>query len=477
VPLVCLRLAYQIIRRIYLIKSNNVTVFAYMPISRIMNIQVGQQTIFALASGVGKAGIAVFRISGPSAKIALSVLAKKEKMVPRRATRVRLIDPVSEELLDEALAIYFPGPSSFTGEDVVELHVHGGRAVIAGITEALNSIQGVRIAEAGEFTRRAFDNDKLDLTAAEGLADLINAETAAQMRQAQRQLRGDLGIIYDDWRKRLLKATALFEAEIDFSDEDLPPGLKEQVVEQVREIKKEITNHLDDNGQGQVLREGLHIAIVGPPNAGKSSLLNRLSRRDVAIVSEKAGTTRDVIEVYLELGGYPVIIADTAGLRVSGDELESEGVRRAEERAGHADLKLAVFDGAVWPEKDAKTAAIVDKNTLVVINKSDLMDHTKKEHLAISSKTGVGLEGLLNLLQKEVLDRCHSGASPALTRTRHRSALIDCGESLGRFQCAVEAELKAEDLRLAGRALGRITGRVDVEDVLDVIFSEFCIGK
>ena len=448
-----------------------------MPISMIMDIQVVEQTIFALASGVGKAGVAVFRISGSSAKMALSVLAPKKILAPRRATRVRLIDPVSEEVLDEALAIYFPGPASFTGEDVVELHVHGGRAVIAGITEALNSIQDVRIAEAGEFTRRAFDNDKLDLTAAEGLADLINAETAAQRRQAQRQLRGDLGIIYDDWRKRLLKATALFEAEIDFSDEDLPTDLKERVVEQVSEIKSEIINHLDDNGQGQVLREGLHIAIVGPPNAGKSSLLNRLSRRDVAIVSEKAGTTRDVIEVYLELGGYPVIIADTAGLRVSGDELESEGVRRAEERAGHADLKLAVFDGAVWPEKDAKTAAIVDKNTLVVINKSDLMDHTKKEHLAISSKTGVGLEGLLNLLQKEVLDRCHSGASPALTRTRHRSALIDCGESLGRFQCAVETELKAEDLRLAGRALGRITGRVDVEDVLDVIFSEFCIGK
>jgi tRNA modification GTPase len=448
-----------------------------MPISMTMNIQVVGQTIFALASGAGKAGIAVFRVSGPSAKMALNVLASETVMAPRRATRVRLIDPVSEELLDEALAIYFPGPASFTGEDVVELHVHGGRAVIAGITDALNSIRGVRMAEAGEFTRRAFDNDKLDLTAAEGLADLINAETAAQRRQAQRQLRGDLGIIYDDWRKRLLKATALFEAEIDFSDEDLPPGLKELVVEQVRVINNEIANHLDDNGQGQILREGLHIAIVGPPNAGKSSLLNRLSRRDVAIVSEKAGTTRDVIEVYLELGGYPVIIADTAGLRVSGDDLETEGVRRAEERASHADLKLAVFDGAVWPEKDAKTETIIDENTLVVINKSDLMDQTKKEHLVISSKTGDGLEGLLDLLKKEVFDRCHAGASPALTRTRHRSALNDCCKSLGRFEVALETELKAEDLRLAGRALGRITGRVDVEEVLDVIFSEFCIGK
>jgi tRNA modification GTPase len=217
--------------------------------------------------------------------------------------------------------------------------------------------------------------------------------------------------------------------------------------------------------------------IVGPPNAGKSSLLNRLSRRDVAIVSEKAGTTRDVIEVYLELEGYPVILADTAGLRVAEDELESEGVRRAEERASHADLKLVVFDGEVWPEKDAKTAGIIDKNTLVIINKSDLMDHTKNEHLAISTKTGHGLEDLLDVLKKEVFDRCHVGASPALTRTRHRSALSDCCNSLGRFQVAPETELKAEDLRLAVRALGRITGRVDVEEVLGVIFSEFCIGK
>jgi tRNA modification GTPase len=436
-----------------------------------------EQTIFALASGLGKAGIAVFRISGRSAKNAYEILSRETISEPRRVARVRLYDPRSNEVLDYGLAIYFAAPASFTGEDVVELHVHGGRAVIAGITEALNSMQDIRIAEAGEFTRRAFDNDKLDLTAAEGLADLINAETSAQRRQAQRQLRGELGIIYDDWRERLLKATALFEAEIDFSDEDLPPGLKKLVGEQVDEINNEISEHLDDNGQGQILRDGLYIVIVGPPNAGKSSLLNRLSRRDVAIVSEKAGTTRDVIEVYLELEGYPVILADTAGLRVAEDELESEGVRRAEERASHADLKLVVFDGEVWPEKDAKTAGIIDKNTLVIINKSDLMDHTKNEHLAISSKTGHGLEDLLDVLKKEVFDRCHVGASPALTRTRHRSALSDCCNSLGRFQVAPETELKAEDLRLAVRALGRITGRVDVEEVLGVIFSEFCIGK
>lgn len=442
-----------------------------------MNNQSDDQTIFALASGAGKAGIAVFRLSGPAAGEALRVLSHKQLPEPRRATRVHLLDPKTKDILDDGLAIYFPGPASFTGEDVVELHVHGGRAVIAGLTEALAGIQGVRLAEAGEFTRRAFDHGKLDLTAAEGLADLINAETAAQRRQAQRQLQGDLGQIYDDWRERLLKAIALFEAEIDFSDEDLPPGLHAQVAAEIAEITEEITDHLDDKGQGQVLRDGLYITIIGPPNAGKSSLLNRLSRRDVAIVSEKAGTTRDVIEVHLELEGYPVILADTAGLREATEEIESEGVRRAIERAEQADLKLAVFDGAIWPEKDAHTLELIDDETLVVINKSDLFKTNGSEYLAISAETGDGFDVLLEVLKRKVEERCHLSASPALTRTRHRAALEECLTNLERFPTSSETELKAEDLRLAARALGRITGRVDVEEVLDIIFKEFCIGK
>ncbi len=442
-----------------------------------MNIQSDDQTIFALASGAGKAGIAVFRLSGPSATEALRTLSKKQLPEPRRATRVQLIDPKTKDLLDDGLALYFPGPASFTGEDVVELHVHGGRAVISGITDALAGIKGVRLAEAGEFTRRAFDHGKFDLTAAEGLADLINAETAAQRRQAQRQLHGELGAIYDDWRERLLKAIALFEAEIDFSDEDLPPGLHEQVAAQISEISEDIADHLDDKGQGQILRDGLYITIIGPPNAGKSSLLNRLSRRDVAIVSEKAGTTRDVIEVHLELDGYPVILADTAGLREAADEIESEGVRRAQERAHHADLKLAVLDGASWPEKDLQTVGLIDENTVVVINKSDLLSESETEYFAISAETGAGFDVLLEVLKKEVAEKCHLSASPALTRTRHRTALEDCLANLQRFPTSPETELKAEDLRLAARALGRITGRVDVEEVLDIIFREFCIGK
>ena len=442
-----------------------------------MNNLSDEQTIFALASGVGKAGIAVFRISGSSATDTLRRLTKKELPEPRRATRVQLLDTKSKDILDHGLAVYFPGPASFTGEDVIELHVHGGRAVIAGITDALEKLDDVRLAEAGEFTRRAFENGKLDLTAAEGLADLINAETAAQRRQAQRQLQGDLGLIYDDWRERLLKAIALFEAEIDFSDEDLPPGLQEQVAQQIADLTGEISAHLDDSGQGEILRHGLYITIIGPPNAGKSSLLNRLSKRDVAIVSETAGTTRDVIEVHLELEGYPVILADTAGLRDVADGIESESVRRARERAEIADLKLAVFDGTLWPDQDLHTGELIDDDTLVVINKSDLFEGSDFDYLAISAETGDGFEILLEKLKKEVEQRCHLSASPALTRTRHRVALERCLQNLTRFPEATETELKAEDLRQATRALGRITGRVDVEEILDKIFEEFCIGK
>lgn len=453
------------------------TDFFVLLISRLMdNLQV-DQTIFALASGAGKAGIAVFRISGPSAADALRLISKKQLFEPRHATRIQLTDPKSGDLLDESLAIFFPEPASFTGEDVVELHVHGGRAVIAGVTDVLADIKDVRLAEAGEFTRRAFEHGKFDLTAAEGLADLINAETTAQRKQAQRQLHGVLGVIYDDWRGRLLKAIALIEAEIDFSDEDLPQGLHGQAAKEIGSIIGEVSDHLDDNGQGQVLRDGIYITIIGAPNAGKSSLLNILSQRDAAIVSEKAGTTRDVIEVHLELNGYPLILADTAGLREVADDIESEGVRRAEERAQHADLKLAVFDGGVWPEKDFKTLQLIDKNTVVVINKSDLLKESSSEFIPVSAKTGDGLDVLLEVLKKEVAERCHLSAAPALTRTRHRTALEECLANLQRFSTTLETELNAENLRLGARALGRITGRVDVEEVLDIIFREFCIGK
>lgn len=464
-------------------------------------------TIYALASAPGVAGIAVIRMSGPGAGKALEALTgqKAAPAAPRHARRVRIIDPNTSGPIDDGLALWFPGPASFTGEDVAELHVHGGHAVVQGVLEALGSIGGLRMAEAGEFTRRAFENGKMDLTAAEGLADLVAAETAAQRTQALRQLEGELGRMYESWRERLLAALAHREANIDFSDEDLPAGIAAAADAELAGIEREIAGHLADKRRGERLRSGLLIAIIGPPNAGKSSLLNLLARRDAAIVAASAGTTRDVIEVHLDLGGFPVIVADTAGLRDvngtdGGDAVEAEGIRRARLKAKDADLRLAVFDGETWPETDAMTEALVDEDTLVVINKSDLGEPKPprqvagQKALAISALTGDGIDELLAAIDTRVQGmmgilsdpgqppgRELPSASPALTRARHREALEECREALGRFLAATDRdkmpELVAEDLRLAARALGRITGRVDVDDVLDVIFRDFCIGK
>ena len=441
-------------------------------------------TIFALSSGAGKSGIAVFRLSGSAAGPVLDRLTGLSVPTPRQAIRVRVVDPASNDLIDDGLVIWFPGPASFTGEDVVEWYLHGSPAVIAGMTALLANQPGVRSAEPGEFTRRAFDNGKLDLTQAEGLAELVDAETTAQRRQAHRQMAGELAELYDGWRDRLIHTNALFEAEIDFSDEDLPPGLKDQVNQSVETLIGEIDVHLDDHQRGQAIRDGVHIAIIGPPNAGKSSLLNWLARRDVAIVSETAGTTRDVIEVHLDLAGFAVVLADTAGLRDSGDDIETEGVRRARNRAADADIRLVVLDGATWPEVDETTRQLIHPDTdIVVVNKSDLgieMDKRPSDLdgcSAISVKTGDGLDTLLSAIGDVVSATFGATSSPVLSRVRHRDALQSCRACLQRFEQATETELAAEDLRLAVRALGRITGRIDVEDVLDVIFKEFCIGK
>jgi tRNA modification GTPase len=438
-------------------------------------------TIYALATGGGRAGLAVVRISGPRAGAALGRLIGRDLPEPRRATRVTIRDQC--QVIDEGLALWFPGPASFTGEDVAELHLHGGRAVSAAVLAALGSQPGLRLANPGEFTRRAFEHGKMDLTAAEGLADLVAAETEAQRRQALRQMQGELGRIYESWRGRLLTALAHIEATIDFSDQDLPEGLDDGVRREIADLRTEIEAHLQDNRRGERLRDGIHIAIVGAPNVGKSSLLNLLARRDAAIVSDIAGTTRDVIEVHLDLAGLPVVVADTAGLRDTQDRIEVEGVRRAQRTAEDADLKIAVFDAMDWPKVDPVMAGLVDERTLPVVNKIDLRTLTEpleirgQKAFAISVKTGAGVEGLLQALGYEASRRFGDLGSPALTRARHREALTDCVSSLARFNGAKAPELAAEDLRLAARALGRITGRVDVEDVLDVIFREFCIGK
>jgi len=447
------------------------------------------ETIYALASGTGRSGVAVIRISGPGAGAALCELTGQMLPQPRLAKLSRLRHPKTTEALDDALVLWFVAPASFTGEDVVELHVHGGLAVVDGVLAALSSLEGLRLAEAGEFTRRAFENAKLDLTQVEGLADLIEAETQAQKKQALRQSEGELGRLYDGWRGQLVRASAHFEAELDFSDEELPEHLHAAVMDRVRELHAHVQAHLADGRKGERLRDGVRLAIIGPPNAGKSSLMNALAQRDAAIVSDIAGTTRDVVEVHLNLSGYPLLVADTAGLRETGDAIEQEGVRRAKLWAEGADITLAVFDGADLPGLDPTTRALLVEDTLVAINKADMLEAEAPELIdghpvwPLSVRTGQGLDRLLSRLGELVADRCRAGSDgPAPTRARHREALTRTAQALERFLLRdnaeqMGAELEAEDLRLAARELGRITGRVGVEDLLDVIFRDFCIGK
>ncbi len=440
------------------------------------------ETIFALASGRGRTAVAVLRLSGPGAGPALTALTGRAPPPDRVATLAALRNPATGDLLDRALVLWFPAPRSQTGEDVAEFHLHGGRAVIDGVVEVLSGLSGLRLAEPGEFTRRAFENGKLDLTEAEAIADLVDAETAAQRRQALRQHGGELGRLYERWRQRLVRLLAHLEALIDFHDEDLPETLDGSARSDLTALIGDLSCHLEDGRRGERLRDGLSVAIIGPPNAGKSSLLNALARRDVAIVSAQSGTTRDVIEVHLDLGGYPVILADTAGLRLSSDEIESEGIRRAQARAAQADIKIAVFDGGQWPHIDAATQNLVDADTAVVVSKADCHGLTGlaiegRPALSLSVKTGAGLPELLDLLTLMAGQRLDTSARPALTRLRHRTALDECLACLRRAERAPLPELVAEDIRLAARALGRITGRVAVDEVLDVIFRDFCIGK
>jgi tRNA modification GTPase len=443
-------------------------------------------TIFACATAPGWAGIAVIRISGPRAPEVLQALGIRTPP-PRRLSRARFRDPENQDLIDDGLVALFPAPHSYTGEAMAELQVHGSRAVIAALLDVLGRLPGLRLADPGEFTRRAFENGKLDLTEAEAIADLVNAETAAQRRQALRQLSGELYRLYEDWRGRLLRSSAHLEAAIDFPDEGPPSGITNEIASGIAGLIDEISAHLADNRRGERLRDGLSVAILGPPNAGKSSLLNALARREAAITAATAGTTRDVIEVHLDLGGYPAIVADTAGLREAGDDIEAEGVRRARARAAEADVKLLVLAATRPEEASASLRALVDSDTLVVANKIDLAPTndaaawtdalSERPALRLSVKTGAGLEALLARLTQELARRFDAGNAPLITRARHRAALEECLAALRRYDAAALPELAAEDLRLAARALGRITGRVDVEDLLDIIFRDFCIGK
>ncbi len=450
-------------------------------------------TIFALSSGRPPAAIAVVRVSGPRAGAALERLAGRVP-APRQATLAHVRDPATGEAIDEALVLWFPAPRSETGEDTAELQLHGGYAVVAGVLEALGRIEGCRPAEAGEFTRRAFENGRLDLTAVEGLADLIAAETEAQRRQAFRQLKGLIGDRTEAWRRALIEAQALVEARIDFSDEaDVPENLVDAALHAAQQLRSEIAIALADSGRGERLRDGLVVAIAGPPNAGKSTLLNRLARREAAIVSPYPGTTRDVIEVHFDLGGYPVTLLDTAGIRDSADPVEQEGVRRARAGAAAADLVLWVIDvSAAGMALDDTGRSSFKSDVWFIKNKIDLAvdklciscesgsDVSSPMTFSISATTGAGTDALVTALTA-FAQNYFSATEPALvTRARHRRALEDTVAALDRALAergSGREELIAEDLRAAATTLGRLTGRVDVEDILDVIFRDFCIGK
>ena len=444
-----------------------------------------RKTIFALSSGRPPAAIAVIRISGPAAAEAVRALTGRLP-APRVGTFVRVRDPRSGDLIDEALALYFPAPASETGEDVAELQVHGGRAVVSAVYEALARMEGLRLAEPGEFTRRAFENGKLDLTRVEGLADLIFADTQAQRRQAVRQLQGLLGDRAEGWRARLIEAQALAEAGIDFSEEaDVAGDVTQRALALARDLARDIAETLAGAARGERLREGLVVAIAGPPNAGKSTLLNRIARREAAIVSPYAGTTRDVIEVHLDLDGWPVTLLDTAGIRDTDDPVEREGVMRAKARAGSADLVLWIEDAAedVCPAVgvgDAQRDAAVwrVRNKIDAVRGAMPAGRASEAAFAVSAKTGAGMDALVAALAGHAASYFASAEPALVTRERQRRTLQEAADALARaIAAAAREDIFAEELRLAARALGRLTGRVDVEDILDVIFRDFCIGK
>ncbi|WP_341749246.1 tRNA uridine-5-carboxymethylaminomethyl(34) synthesis GTPase MnmE [Candidatus Tisiphia endosymbiont of Sialis lutaria] len=451
------------------------------------------ETIFAQSSKPGKAGVAVFRISGSNSLVALKHLIKNDNatFIPRVMYCKKLINPKNQELIDEAVVAYFQAPASFTGEDVVEIYTHGSIAIAAMLTETLLTIEGLRMAEPGEFTRRAFLNGKFDLTAAEGIADLIEAETVWQHRQAVKQVGGELETLYNGWRQTLLTIIGLLEAYIDFPDEDIPQEILNRVMTLSRELKYAIIKHLDDNRRGELLRTGIKLTILGTPNVGKSSLLNFLMQRDVAIVSNIEGTTRDIIEGHLDIGGYPIILQDTAGIRDSNDLIELEGIKRAIESARMADIKIVMLD-AVKLSNSPSLDNLIDDNTIILINKIDLLDDKcqidmcinklKKNYLKISIKDNIGMDSLL----KEIENIAHNIAglteTPHITRQRQRAFIEKALEYLKKFNNENfngenDLVLATEDVRMAIRSLSNVTGKISVEEVLGEIFSNFCIGK
>jgi tRNA modification GTPase len=442
-------------------------------------------TIYALSTGPGISGIAVIRVSGVDAKKVIELLTNKTLPLPKVATLRKISKINTSELIDEGLVLWFPGPESYTGEDMAEFHIHGSKAVIEAMHATISKIENCRLAEPGEFTKHAFQNGKIDLLKAESIADLISSETEIQRQQAIKIMSGNSAKKFNDLRDKLLKILSHVEAKIDFPDEDLPKEVFKNIKKISGQVVIDIKKILEDHKVGEIIREGFKIAILGPPNVGKSTLLNQLSNRNVAIVSEIAGTTRDVIETHLNIDGYSVIVSDTAGIRESDDEIEQKGIKLALEKAANVDLKLVVLEPKN-PNFKELLANLMDKNSILVINKSDLLEAklsseiTKFNHVLISAKNNHNLDSLIIKIKKELQNKFIKNEDIVITRARHRDHLEKCLQYLIEFEQKNKAEdfdKAAEDLRLATRHLGMIVGKVDVEEILGSIFNDFCIGK
>ena len=442
-------------------------------------------TIYALSTGPGLSGVAIIRISGPKASKIIESLTSKEIPKPRVATLRKINNINTSELIDEGIILWFPGPESYTGEDMAEIHVHGGKAVVIAVQEEISKVKNCRLAEPGEFTRLAFQNGKINLLKAESIADLISAETEIQRLQAVKVMKGNSSKKYNELREKLLKILSFIEAKIDFPEEELPEENLNKIKKDSSNILNEINKILNDQKVGEIIREGFKIAIVGPTNAGKSSLLNNLSNREVAIVSEIAGTTRDVVETHLNIDGYPVIISDTAGIRDSKDEIEKKGIRLSLKKAENADLKLVVVD-AKSIDLSGFLNDLLKNNAVLVINKLDLLKEKldpkilKLNHVLISLKDNLNIDLLISKIKDSLKNKFITEEDILITRERHRQHLMQCGDHLKNFldkNDKKDFDKAAEDLRLATRHLGMIVGKVDVEEILGSIFNDFCIGK
>ena len=442
-------------------------------------------TIYALSSGPGISGVAVIRVSGKKTADVVKKLTNSKLPLPRVATLKKFNKNGGKELIDEGVIIWFPGPNSYTGEDLAEFHVHGSRAVIKAMQKSISKVKNCRLAEPGEFTKRAFQNGRINLLKAESIADLISSETEIQRKQALKIMSGKSSYKFNTWREKLLKILSHVEAKIDFPEEDLPQNIIKKIQKTSNKILSEIKKTLDDDKVGERIREGFKIAIIGPPNSGKSSLLNYLSKRDVAIVSEIAGTTRDVIETHLNLDGYPVILSDTAGIRSSKNEIERKGIKIALKRAEDADLKIIIVS-AKNVDFTSVLKNLLSKNAILVVNKSDLINgkinnkFKKHEHVLISIKKNLNLNKLILKIKNKLKNKFTLNEDILITRERHRQNLINCVRHLEKFKkkkSVHDYDKAAEDLRLATRHLGMIVGKVDVEELLDSIFNDFCIGK